>query len=84
MTNSSEGHWLLEWAVKDLRMMDVFFSNLKQYVESWQDSITTAAEDEGEPHHREQQILARLDFMTALYSNELSLDHFREFFISFN
>ncbi|XP_065067715.1 ubiquitin carboxyl-terminal hydrolase 34-like isoform X1 [Rhopilema esculentum] len=74
--NSSESHWLLDWAVKELRMMDTFFSNLKEYVAAWQISLQTG-NDSIPGHQREQQILARLEFLTALYSNDLSPDHFR-------
>eukprot|EP00794_Sanderia_malayensis_P020521 gene20521-22540_t len=76
-SNSSDGHWLLEWAVKDLHMMDVFFSNLKDFVELWQQKVTAREGDNDPTPHREQQILARLEFLTALYSSELSPDHFR-------
>ena len=76
--NSSESHWLLEWAVKELSMMDIFFSNLRDFVDTWQ--ALSADDNKVRIHHREQQILARLDLLTALYSNELSPDHFRKSF----
>ena len=75
--NSSENHWLLDWAVQELRMMNIFFSNLKAYVDAWQAAISSG-ENNVPVYQREQQILARLDFLTALYSNELSPDHFRK------
>ena len=56
-------------------MMDTFFSNLKEYVAAWQISLRTG-NDSIPGHQREQQILARLEFLTALYSNDLSPDHF--------
>lgn len=76
--NSSENHWLLDWAVKELRMMNIFFSNLEDYVDAWQEAVTEG-DDNTAVFQREQQILARLDFLTALYSNELSPDHFRKY-----
>ncbi len=78
MTNSNDGHWVLEWAVQDLKMMDVFFSNLKDSVDAWPENLSSAGENDNESRSREQQTVARLDFLTALYSNDLSPDHFRE------
>lgn len=79
--SSSENHWLLEWAVKELRMMNIFFSNLEEYVESWQKAVVDG-DDSVAIYQRDQHILARLDFLTALYSNELSPDHFRELLVT--
>ena len=78
--NSNESNWLLEWAVKELGMMKKFFLNLSEYVESWRSQVSDV--DSVPIYQREQHILARLDFLTALYSNELSPDHFRK--LSFN
>ena len=75
--SSNENHWLLDWAVKELGMMNIFFSNLKSYVENWRADVSNE-EDNVPVYQREQHILARLDFLTALYSNELSPDHFRK------
>ena len=76
--STSERQRLLDWAVKDLGMMDVFFDNLKGCVDEWR----TQLEDKPESmdlRSKEQQIQARLDFLTALYSNELSPDHFSKY-----
>ena len=73
---SNESNWLLDWAVKELGMMNIFFLNLSKYVENWRSQVSDV--DSVPTYQREQHILARLDFLTALYSNELSPDHFRK------
>ena len=55
--------------------MKYFFENLKEFTKSW------PAEKENDElvGDREQQIQSRLDFLSAMYSNEITPDHFREY-----
>ena len=58
--------------------MECFFDNLKDFSSSCLQSKSTNGGDI--IAEREQQIQARLDFITALFSNEMTPDHFRKFF----
>lgn len=71
--NSSESSKLLSWAVKDLELMDCFFENLKAYTTI----CKNMSDNDDAMNDREQQIRARLDFLTAMFSIEITPDHFR-------
>ena len=76
--NSSDSSKLLKWAIKELDLMECFFDNLKDFSSSCLQAKSTDGEDI--IAEREQQIQARLDFITALFSNEMTPDHFRKVF----
>ena len=76
--NSSDSSKLLKWAIKELDLMECFFDNLKDFSSSCLQAKSSSGGDI--IAEREQQIQARLDFITALFSNEMTPDHFRKFF----
>lgn len=74
--NSSDATKLLQWAFKDLNLMTIFFTNLKQFVEGWvefKDDSTTSTDRRN--HDLEHEIQGRLDFLTSMYSNDITPDH---------
>ena len=54
--------------------MNYFFENLKEFTKSW----PSDKESDEAVSEKEQQIQSRLDFLSAMYSNEITPDHFRK------
>lgn len=73
--NSADASKLLQWAVKDLNLMNCFFENLKEFISSWNEA--QLCENEELAGDLELEIQARLDFLTAMFSNDITPDHFR-------
>ena len=73
-SNSADSAKVLTWAIKDLDLMNYFFENLKEFTNAW----PSVKESDELVSEREQQIQSRLDFLSAMYSNEITPDHFRK------
>ena len=72
--NTTDASKLLQWAVKDLHLMDCFFENLKDFISTWNEA--QLCDNEELAGDLELEIQARLDFLTAMYSNDITPDHF--------
>lgn len=75
-SNSADSAKILTWAIKELDLMKYFFENLKEFTKLW----PTEKENDELVSDREQQIQSRLDFLSAMYSNEITPDHFRKYY----
>lgn len=72
-SNASDAPKLLQLAFKDLDLINCFFENLKEFIETY---FKTKDLDNEDLHAElEHDIQARLDFLTAMYSNDITPDH---------
>lgn len=83
--NANDAPKLLQWAYRDLDLINCFFQNLKEFIETYFKS--NDIENEDLHAELEHEIQGRLDFLTAMYSNDITPDHcsmyyFKTFFIS--
>lgn len=61
-------YWITNWANRELNMMELFFSNVTQFVESLdKDNITSNS-----LYSSVEEIQARLQFLSSVFSCELS------------
>jgi len=81
-TNANDAPKLLQWAVKDLNLMNCFFDNLKEFIETW-NKTANFCETEELAVDVDEEIQARLDFLTAMYSNDITPDHFSKWHVTF-
>ncbi|XP_065661314.1 ubiquitin carboxyl-terminal hydrolase 34 isoform X2 [Hydra vulgaris] len=71
---TSESSSLLSWAIKDLQLMNAFFNNLLVFVQTLKEVENSATDQQDSI---EESIQARLEFLAAIYSNDITPDHFR-------
>ena len=65
-------HWITNWANRQLNMMELFFSNVTQFVESLHKANVTS----NSLYSPIEEIQARLQFLSSVFSCELSQQDF--------
>ena len=69
-------HWVTAWASRELHMMELFFKNIVHYVESSAKGDQAASNSLYSPM---EEVQARLQFLSSIFSNDLSQQDFSEF-----
>lgn len=70
-------HWVTAWASRELNMMELFFNNITQFVESLRrgDAISNS------PYSPVEEVQARLQYLSSVFSCELSQQDFSKFVV---
>ena len=70
-------HWVTMWANRDLNMMELFFNNIVHFVES----LCKEDVECNSLYSPLEEVQARLQFLSSVFSCELSQQDFSEFTI---
>ena len=68
-------HWVTMWANRDLNMMELFFNNIVHFVES----LCKEDVECSSLYSPLEKVQARLQFLSSVFSCELSQQDFSEF-----
>lgn len=70
-------HWVTAWASRELNMMELFFNNITHYVES----VAKGDVSSNSLYSPVEEVQARLQFLSSVFSCELSQQDFSKLVI---